>query len=139
VLWAVAVLVFGVCSVHDFAFDPLLHGQTWQRTADTAAAEAADAHVPSGVTVSAANHLGPQLSDRTTVVLWDLLPRWTPWVVADVARPTFPFCGVGQQQAQVLYLLAHGYREVFTDDGYLVLHHPGPLPPLDTARSPGCS
>lgn len=138
VLWAAAVLVFGVSSVHDFAFDPLLHSSAWQRTADMRAAADAVAHVPSGVTVSTANSLGPRLSDRTTVVLWDLAPRWTPWVVADVRRPVFPFCGVASQQAQVAFLTDHGYRVVFSTDGYVVLHHPGALPPLYTGKAPGC-
>jgi uncharacterized membrane protein len=138
-LWAVAVALFGVSSVHDFAFDPVLHSSSWQRTADTRAAADAVAHVPSGVTVSAANSLGPWLTERTTVVLWDLVPRWTPWVVADVRRPVFPFCGPASQQAQVSRLERDGYQVVFAEDGYLVLHHPGPLPPLYAGRSPGCS
>jgi uncharacterized membrane protein len=139
VVWAAAVLVIAVCSVHDFAFDPLLHSSTWHRDADERAAAAAVAHVPSGVAVATANNLGPQLTERTTVLLWDQLPRWTPWVVADVSRPVFPFCSVAQQQSLVGYLLGHGYQQVFSDAGYVVLHHPGPLPPLDTTKAPGCS
>jgi uncharacterized membrane protein len=137
-VWASAVLVIAVCTVHDFAFDPLLHPSSWQRTTDMAAAADVVGRVPSGVTVEAANNLGPQLSDRTTVLLWDRLPRWTPWVVADVRRPIFPFCGVADQQEQVLNLEGHGYQVVHQNDGYLVLHNPGPLPPLDTTKSPGC-
>jgi hypothetical protein len=132
------VLVIAVGTVHDFAFDPLIHPSSWQRTTDMRAAADVVGRVPPGVMVEAANNLGPQLSDRTTVLLWDRLPRWTPWVVADVQRPTFPFCGVADQQEQVLNLEAHGYRVVYRNDGYLVLHSPGPLPPVDTAKSPGC-
>lgn len=133
--WAGVVLVIGSVSVHEYAFDPLLHPSTWH---GNPAARAAVDHVPAGVTVSAANNLGPQLTSRTTVVLWDRLPRWTPWVVADVLRPVFPFCGVSDQLDQVEYLEAHGYRRIFTDDGYVVLHNPSPLPPIDTTQSPGC-
>jgi hypothetical protein len=42
------------------------------------------------------------------------------------------------QQEQVLNLEDHGYRVVYGNDGYLVLHNPGPLPPVDTVKSPGC-
>lgn len=138
-LWAATVLVFGVCSVPGFAFDSVLNSSAWQRTPDVRAAADAVAHVPSGVMVSAANSLGPALTGRTTVVLWDLVPRWTPWVAADVQRRVFPFCGTAAQQAQVAYLEAHGYHVVFAEDGYVVLHHPGQLPPLNTGRSGSCS
>jgi uncharacterized membrane protein len=134
-VWASAVLVIAIGTVHEYAFDPLLHSSSWQRNP---AAQAAVDHVPSGVTVAAVNNLGPQLTGRTTVLLWDRRARWTPWVVADVRRPTFPFCGVTDQLDQVTYLESHGYQQVFADDGYLVLHHPGPLPPIDTTQSPGC-
>ncbi|HEX5407744.1 MAG TPA: DUF2079 domain-containing protein [Pseudonocardiaceae bacterium] len=138
VLWVVAVLVIAVSTVHDFAFDQLLHGSSWQRTAAVRAEAGAVARVPSGVTVEAANPLGPRLTSRTTVVLWDELPRWAPWVVADTANQVFPFCSVAAQQARVDYLTGHGYRIVYSVAGYVVLHHPGPVPPLVTAQSPGC-
>jgi uncharacterized membrane protein len=138
-LWAVTVLVFGLCSLPDFGFASVPQASAWQQDADVRAADDAVAHVPSGVTVATANSIGPHLSGRTTVVLWDLVPRWTPWVVADVRRPVFPFCGVAAQRAQVAYLEGHGYRVVFAEDGYVVLRHPGPLPPLSTARSASCA
>lgn len=137
-LWATAVLVIGLCSVHSFAFEPLLHTSSWQRTTDMRAASAAIEHVPSGVTVEVPNSLGPQLSDRTTVLLLDFLPRWAPWVVVDTQRPNFPFCTAQEQQQRVPYLTAHGYRIVFQDDGYVVLHDAGTLPPLETRSSPSC-
>jgi uncharacterized membrane protein len=137
-VWAVAVVVIGLWNVPGFGFDPLLHPSLWQRDAAERAEAAAVARVPSGVLVEAANPLGPALTGRATVVLWDQVPRWAPWVVADTSTTRFPFCDVAQQRARVTFLTAHGYRIVFADDGYLVLHHPGPLPPLATARSPGC-
>jgi hypothetical protein len=135
VLWAAAVLVIAVASVHDFAYDQLPHSSSWQRTTAEAGAVA---RVPSGVVVEAANPLGPQLTSRTTVLLWDELPRWAPWVVADTANQVFPFCTVAAQQARVEYLTEHGYQVVYSVEGYVVLHHPGPLPALVTAQSPGC-
>jgi hypothetical protein len=82
--------------------------------------------VPGGVTVEAVNPLGPQLSGRDTVLLWDgdgkHGPLRSPWVVADVARPEFTFTGVSQQRQDVALLLHNGYRIVFERDGYVVLH-----------------
>jgi hypothetical protein len=82
------------------------------------------AHVPSGVEVEAANNLGPHLSGRDTVLLLDGTPRWAPWVVADTKGLDFPFCTPRQQAQDVAYLKAHGYQQVFADDGYVVLHRP---------------
>jgi Predicted membrane protein (DUF2079) len=137
-LWATAVLIVGVCSIGSFGFGPVLRPSSWQRTAAMTAAVAAVAVVPSGVPVEAANNLGPQLSGRTTVLLWDRLPRWAPWVVADVHTAEFPFCDLAEQATRIDYLQQHGYRTVFSKDGFVVLYHPAPLPPLDTAPSPGC-
>ncbi|HKN97462.1 MAG TPA: DUF2079 domain-containing protein [Pseudonocardiaceae bacterium] len=138
-VWAVAVLVIGVWNVPGFGFDPLLHPSSWHRDAAMRAEAAAVARVPSGVTVEAANTLGPALTGRATVVLWDQVPRWAPWVVADTTTRRFPFCDVAQQRARVAFLVTHGYRIVFADDGFQVLHHPGPLPPTATAQAPDCS
>ncbi|MEU0519457.1 DUF2079 domain-containing protein [Streptosporangium sp. NPDC006007] len=85
-----------------------------------AAADAAAA-VPDGVLVETANHLGPALTSRTRVLLWDREPRWAPWVVAETGRKTFPFTGLGEQLARVELLRRSGYQVVFDRDGYLVL------------------
>jgi hypothetical protein len=58
------------------------------------------------------------------VLLLDGTPRWAPWVVADTIGLDFPFCTPSQQADLVQYLLGHGYAQVFTDDGYVVLHRP---------------
>jgi uncharacterized membrane protein len=137
-LWATAVLVVALCTVGSFAFAPLLHTSSWRQTAHMTEASDAVGHVPSGVTVEAPNTLGPRLSDRTTVVLLDFLPRWAPWVVVDTAAAEFPFCTAAEQQERVPYLLDHGYRIAYRNDDYVVLHAAGPLPPMDTAASPGC-
>ncbi len=89
------------------------------------AAAAADGTVPSGVTVEAVNYLGPQLSGRDTVLLWDGdggSPLYPPWVVADVRQQVFTFYTLREQKQRVALLLQHGYRIVFQRDGYLVLH-----------------
>ena len=123
---AVAMFAVAVYLVPRFAFGPALHSSFYHRNAQMNAAAAADAVVPGGVTVEAVNPLGPQLSGRDTVLLWDgdgkHGPLRSPWVVADVARPEFTFTGVSQQKQNVALLLRSGYRIVFERDGYVVLH-----------------
>ncbi|WP_203924382.1 DUF2079 domain-containing protein [Rugosimonospora africana] len=137
-VWACAVLAVALAAVPSFAFDRLLHGPAWQRDSAQRAAASAVAQVPPGVTVEAADTLGPQLSGRDTVLLWDRLPRWAPWVVADVHSHEFPFCDLPDQLDRVRYLKDNGYRVTYQRDGYLVLHLPDPPRRLSTAPSPGC-
>jgi uncharacterized membrane protein len=135
-VWASVVLVIGLVTVPSFGFGQALELSSWQQNADTRAAASVIAKVPSGVMVTAANYLGPQLSGRTTVLLWDQVTRWTPWVAADVGRQEFPFCTRGQQRTTVSALESEGYQVVYSDDGYLLLHDPGRLPPLNTDAAP---
>jgi uncharacterized membrane protein len=113
-----------LAAVPRFQLDDALHSSFYQQTARTRAAAAADAVVPSGVRVEAANTLGPQLSGRDTVLLWDgeHPPGGSPWVVADVGTRQFTFTGPPAQRARVALLRRSGYRVVFERDGYLVLH-----------------
>jgi uncharacterized membrane protein len=127
---AMAMCAVAIALIPRFSFDIALRPSFYHRTALMKAAAAADAAVPSGVTVAAANYLGPQLSGRDTVLLWDgdggTPPYGAPWVVADVARPVFTFKSLTEQKQRVAQLESHGYKVVFSRDGYLVLHRPGP-------------
>ena len=122
--WAAAVCVAAVAYVPFSPFGPLLHPNFYLVNARMHAAEQAVAQVPSGAEVEAANNIGPHLSGRDSVLLLDGTPRWAPWVVADTRGLDFPFCSPAQQAQEVFFLRAHGYRLVFTDDGYVVLHRP---------------
>ncbi|GLW12375.1 hypothetical protein Misp01_75030 [Microtetraspora sp. NBRC 13810] len=122
--WAVAVCVVAITLVPRFALDQLLHPTFYQRDARATAAALAVAKVPSGVVVEAANSLGPNLSGRTTVLLWDLKTRSAPWVVADVTGWQFPFGTVDEQRRRVAELISSGYRVVFDREGYVVLRRP---------------
>lgn len=136
--WAGAVLVLGVLTVPSFAFAPVFDAASWQRDATMRVAADAVAHVPSGVTVEVVDNLGPQLSGRDTVLLWDRLPRWAPWVVADTGRADFPFCDLTEQLDRIAFLTAHGYRIAYQTGQYVVLHQDGPPGNLNTAPSPSC-
>ena len=122
---AAVMCAAAVFLVPHFAFRHAFHLSYYRRDARMDAAAAADAAVPPGVTVEAVNHLGPQLSARDTVLLWDgdgSSPLYPPWVVADVAKRDFTFARRGQQIRRVVLLRRSGYQVVFSRDGYLVLH-----------------
>ena len=132
-----AICAVAVCLVPHFAFGPALHPSFYQRDAQAKAAAAADAVVPSGVTVEATDNLGPQLSARDTVLLWDgdgsTPPLGAPWVVANVRHSQFTFLGgVREQRQRVAFLESNGYQVIFQRDGYVVLHRVGA-----GARGPG--
>jgi uncharacterized membrane protein len=123
-VWAAVVFVAAVGYFPFSPFGQLLHPKYYMVNARIQAADRAIARVPSGVEVEAADNLGPRLSGRDTVLLLDGTPRWAPWVVADTKGLDFPFCTPAQQAQDVSFLRAHGYRLVFSDDGYVVLHRP---------------
>jgi uncharacterized membrane protein len=126
---AAAMCAVALVLVPRFSFGPALHPSFYHRDAQMRAAAAAVAAVPSGVTVEATNFLGPNLSGRDTVLLWDgdggTPPLLAPWVVANVRQWQFTFSGVGEQRQHVALLERHGYRVVFHRDGYVVLHRAG--------------
>ena len=123
-IWAAAICAAALVYVPSSPFGSLLKPGFYGVNARMRAAAAAIAHVPAGVEVEASNNIGPRLSGRDTVLLLDGTPRWAPWVVGDTRGLDFPFCTPSQQAEEVAYLRAHGYVQVFADDGYVVLHRP---------------
>ncbi|MFF3664062.1 DUF2079 domain-containing protein [Microtetraspora malaysiensis] len=123
--WAVCVVVVALTLVPRFGLGQLVHADFYRRDARAVAAAEASALVPSGVVVEAANEIGPALTGRATVVVWGPEARMAPWVVADVARPVFPFNSPDAQRARVDELLQQGYQAVFDREGYMVLRRTG--------------
>jgi len=138
---AAAMCAVAVVLVPHFAFGAALKPSFFHRSKQEQAAAAAVAAVPSGVTVAAVNNLGPQLSGRDTVLLWDgdgyTPPLAAPWVVANTRRLQFTFFSVSEQRQRIAFLEAHGYRVVFRRDGYLVLHRTGSQATELGTRYPG--
>ncbi|MEV5709585.1 DUF2079 domain-containing protein [Actinoallomurus sp. NPDC052274] len=124
--WAGLVLAGALVSLPSFVFSHLADSGYWVRDARMRAAAAADAHVPSGALVETTNYLGPQISARTRVLLWDRTPRWAPWVVADTRVRHFPFHTLDEQRQRVDLLRRSGYQVVFEEEGYAVLHRARP-------------
>jgi hypothetical protein len=117
----------GVYLIPRFALGPALHSSFYHRTAEEQTAAAAVAVVPSGVTVEAVNRLGPHLSGRDTVLLWDgdgETPVFAPWVVAATVGRQFTFHSVQEQEQRIALLKRHGYKTVFDRGGFIVLHSP---------------
>ena len=124
---AVAMCAVGVYLVPKFALGPALHSSFYHRTAEENVAAAAVAAVPSGVTVEVMNRLGPHLSGRDTVLLWDgdgETPVYAPWVVAATVGRQFTFHSVQEQEQRIALLERHGYKAVFDRGGFIVLHSP---------------
>ena len=111
-----------------FALGAALHPSFYHRNAKETTAAAAVAAVPGGVTVEAVNHLGPHLSGRDTVLLWDGDGE-DPAVPAVGGRgretggssPSTPSSSRNNESA---LLREHGYQTVFERGGYIVLHSP---------------
>ena len=127
---AAAMCAVAVFLVPRFGFGPALHPSFYRRTPAQKAEAAVAAAVPSGVVVAATNNVGPALSSRDTVLLWDgdggTPPLGAPWVVANVRALQFTFHSVLEQKQRVALLERSGYRVVFRRRGYIVLHRSGP-------------
>ena len=127
---AAAMCAVAVFLVPRFGFGPALHPSFYRRTPAQKAEAAVAAAVPSGVVVAATNNVGPALSSRDTVLLWDgdggTPPLGAPWVVANVRALQFTFHSVLEQKQRVALLERSGYRVVFQRGGYVVLHRQGP-------------
>ena len=104
-----------------FPMHELFLPRLWQTGGRVAAAHAAVAVVPHGVTVEATDRLQPHLVDHTNALLLDGEEHAATWLVADVGKPDWPLSSVTQQQAYVDQAQGRGLAEVFRRDGFVVL------------------
>ena len=120
----VAMCLAALWTFPRFSMGEMLHSSFYQQTPQSRAEALADALVPSGVVVEAAEDVGPELSGRDTVLLWDgqQAPLGSPWIVANVWHHEFTFHSIGAQKERVALLLHSGYKIVFQRHGYVVLH-----------------
>ena len=131
----VLVCAAAVVVLPRFALASLATPGFYSRDRQMQAEAAADAAVPRGVTVDAAQMLGPQLSGRDTVLLWGPGATSAAWIVAQ-AHYTYPFRSLPGQRAQIGDLERRGYQVAFRRDGYLVLHRPPGTLVTSRARTP---
>jgi uncharacterized membrane protein len=121
---AVAAVIFIPLTPLKLAF----HASFYQRNAQANAAAAADARVPSGVSVQATQFLAPQLAARDYVLLWDgdgkHLPLLPQYVVASMSQRQFTFPSRAAQLANIQAYEREGYTVIFRRSGYLVLRRP---------------
>jgi uncharacterized membrane protein len=137
---AAAMCAAAVVLVPHFAFGAALHPNFYRQDKQVRAAAAAVAVVPGGVTVEAVGSVGPHLSGRDTVLLWDgdgyTPPYAAPWVVANDRQLQFTFHSVQEQRQHIALLEQHGYRVVFRRGGFVVLHRPGATGSLASTKKP---
>jgi uncharacterized membrane protein len=140
-LGATAVFaIVAVALVPAFPLGRMFTSDFWHRSKLATIEAAAAGRVPSGTVVEAVNSVGPELSGRDTVLLWDgngATPRYVPWVIADVERHQFTFANLEAQQQRLEDLRKHGYITVFSEGGIVVLHAPVlPSRPREGAARP---
>ncbi|MEO3863091.1 DUF2079 domain-containing protein [Acrocarpospora sp. B8E8] len=122
--WAAAACAVALTLVPRFPFDQLIRPEFYESQPDVVAAETAVRAIPDGAVVEAINHVGPHLSGRATVLLWEDRPAVAPWIIADVARVSYPWGSPDRQRERVEELKRDGYQVIFDQEGYVVLHRP---------------
>ncbi len=123
--WAAAVCGISLALVPQHYLGLVFQPSFYDGGPDAEAAAAAADTVPSDVVVETVNNVGPALTDRTTVLLWEPRIHDAPWIVANTELQAYPFASVDDQRQRVADLEAAGYARVFDRGGYVVLHRPG--------------
>jgi len=125
-----AAILFGVLALYTvpkFSLGAAFHLGFYVHNQRMVAEERMIALVPDGVTVQAPNRIGPHLSGRDTVLLWDgngHTPIFTPWIIAIDNGRNFGWTSAEQEKERVDLLLKHGYVIVAQEGEYIVMHAP---------------
>ncbi|MET8623569.1 DUF2079 domain-containing protein [Kitasatospora sp. NPDC004669] len=111
---------------------------SWEPKASEAALVRAAALIPDGASVEADNQIAPRLTARADVVLVDGTPRGREYVLTRSDKRSFPFKTDKEQADRIQLLLAHGYRQLWAEDGVVLLHREGGEPvPGEHVPGPG--
>ncbi|WP_371479507.1 DUF2079 domain-containing protein [Kitasatospora sp. NBC_00315] len=100
----------------------------WQPRVSEAALVRAAALIPDGASVEADNQIAPRLTARTDVVLVDGTPRGREYVLTRADKRSFPFATDREQAERIQLLLANGYRQIWAEDGVVLLHRESTRP-----------
>jgi hypothetical protein len=125
-----AAILFGVLALYTvpkFSLGAAFHLQFYVHNQRMVAEERAISLIPDGVTVQAPNRMGPHLSGRDTVLLWDgngHTPIFTPWIIAIDNGRNFGWTSAEQEKERVDLLLKHGYVIVAQIRDFIVMHAP---------------
>jgi uncharacterized membrane protein len=125
-----AAVLFGVLALYTvpkFSLGAAFHYGFYVHNKFNAAEERAISLIPDGVTVQAPNRMGPHLSGRDTVLLWDgngHTPIFTPWIIAVDSGRNFGWTSAEQEKERVDLLLKHGYVIVAQIRDFIVMHAP---------------
>jgi uncharacterized membrane protein len=122
--YAAAVLAVAIWVCGRMPFDQLARGWWWHTSGYDRAQQAAVDLIPRGTTVEASDRLVPHLAGRAQVMLLDATPHDAAWVVFDESHWNWPLTPA-VQRARPGWLLAHGYREIFSSFGVAVYHRGG--------------
>lgn len=121
-------LIFGLivtlALVPKYPLAKLAHPSEWSTPARIAVARTVLQRIPDGVSVSASNTLIPQLTDRTTVYLFEpsTLSSVT-WIVVDTESiNTYPLLTQAASAQAIVAAEQDGFQVVENNDGYLLLH-----------------
>ncbi|MGW6392098.1 DUF2079 domain-containing protein [Streptomyces sp. NPDC055103] len=134
--WGLAALALSSAAAVTLGLGLLVRPDQWRPSPDKRPLATAAERVPDGATVEADNTIAPRLTARTHVVIADGTPRGADWVLLRVENRTFPFASTEDQSARVALLLAHGYTEVWRQDGSVLLHRATRVP-IPGAHVPG--
>ncbi|WP_308103345.1 DUF2079 domain-containing protein [Actinocorallia sp. API 0066] len=88
--WPPAIALTAVALLPFTPIDALANPAFYRTTEHAAAAKEAARQIPSGATVDAHGSVGPFLTHRTRVLLWDNTPHPAPWLIVDTTRPPTP-------------------------------------------------